>query len=75
MTAQVLITALFSKEVADYIADVHELMSMPELTTGRFSDKQLHDTLNYPVDNYVDMLNNEIGQEIGLRLKEKYNLT
>ena len=75
VTAQVLITALFSKEVADYIADVHELMSMPELTTGRFSDKQLQDTLNYPVDNYVDMLNNEIGQEIGLRLKEKYNLT
>ena len=75
VTAQVFITVLFSKEVADYIADVHELKGMPELTTGRFTDKQLRDTLNYPVDNYVDILNNEIGQEIGLRLKEKYNLT
>jgi hypothetical protein len=75
VTAQVLITALFSKEVADYIADVHELKSMPELTTGRFTDKQLRDTLNDPVDNYVDILNNEIGQEIGLRLKEKYSLS
>ena len=75
VTAQAWITALFSKEVADYIADVHELKSMPELTTGRFTDEQLRDTINYPVDNYVDILNNEIGQEIGLRLKEKYSLT
>ncbi|MDC1394954.1 hypothetical protein N8368_00420 [Bacteroidia bacterium] len=74
VNAQIFITALFSENIADYIADVHERYAMPELTTGNFSPEQLSDTINYPVDNYVDLINNEIGQEIGLALKKKYNL-
>ena len=74
ITAQAIITALFSEEIADYIADCHELNAMPALTTGKFTLDQLADTLNYPVDNYVDLLNNEIGQELGKALAIKYNI-
>ncbi len=72
ITAQALITSLFSEEIADFIADVHERYSMPELTTGEFTHEQLNDPNNYPVDNYVDIINNEIGQDIGNQLKAKY---
>jgi hypothetical protein len=72
INAQVIITVLYSEQIADFIGDIHELAYMPELTTGRFSDEQLSDTLNYPVDNYVDLINNEIGQELGKKLKLKY---
>lgn len=74
ITAQALITTLFDQEFACYIADVHERKNMPELTTGKFSEEQLRDTINFPEDNYVDMINNKIGQEVGLALKEKFNL-
>lgn len=75
ITAQALITTLFSEELADFVADVHELKNMPELTTGMFTESQLTDPNNYPVDNYIDMINNELGQEIGRQLKEKYQIT
>lgn len=74
VTAQTFITTLFSEEVADYIADVHELKGMPQLTSGLFTPLQLTDTVDYPVDNYVDMVNNELGQELGKKLKQKYNI-
>lgn len=74
ITAQALLTSLFTQEFACYVADVHERKNMPELTTGSFTEEQLQDTLNYPEDNYTDMINNKIGQDIGLILKEKYNL-
>jgi hypothetical protein len=74
ITAQALITSMFTKELASFVADVHERKNMPELTTGYFSPEQLQDTLNYPEDNYVDIINNKIGQDIGLVLKEKYKL-
>jgi hypothetical protein len=74
ITAQAFITSLFTEEIADFIADVHERKSMPELTTGKFSIAQLTDSNNYPVDNYVDMVNNELGQELGKRLSVKYNI-
>ena len=45
---------------------------MPELVSGKFSEKQLKDTVNFPTDNYVDIINNEIGQELGKYLKHKY---
>ena len=61
--------------MADYIADVHELHNMPELTTGKFTDEQLKDVDNNPVDNYVDMINNEWGQELGKQLKKKHGIT
>lgn len=74
ITAQSFITCIYSEDVADRIADLHELKHMPELCTGNFSEEQLSDTLNYPVDNYVDLINNEIGQALGIRLKKKLKI-
>ncbi len=73
--AQALITTAFSKEMADFLADVHELKNMPELIHGNFSIEQLVDSNNNPVDNYVDIVNNEIGQQIGIALKVKYGIS
>ncbi|MBK8955004.1 MAG: hypothetical protein IPM34_05535 [Saprospiraceae bacterium] len=75
VTAQALITSFFSKDLADLIGDLHERYYMPELLTGQFNEKQLQDTINNPTDNYVDLINNEIGQRLGLQLKEKYKLS
>ena len=75
ITGQAFVTSCFSEEMADYIADVHELHNMPELTTGKFTDEQLKDVDNNPVDNYVDMINNEWGQELGKQLKKKHGIT
>jgi len=45
------------------------------LITGKFTEKQLSDPKNGAVDNYVDMVNNEWGQELGKLLKQKYQLS
>jgi len=74
LAAQAIITAFFSEDLADLIGDLHERHTMPELTTGQFSEKQLTDTITSPMDNYVDVLNNEIGQRLGLKLKRRYQL-
>lgn len=74
VTAQALITTMYSEEIADFVADVHERYSMPELITGKFTETQLTDLNSNPVDNYVDLINNEIGQELGLYLKDKYQI-
>jgi hypothetical protein len=74
ITGQALISALYSVEMADFIADLHELDNMPELTSGFFSEKQLNDSVNFPTDNYVDLINNEIGQLIGSELKSFYQI-
>lgn len=71
ITAQALITTLHDEEIADYIATVHERFSMPQLVSGKFSSAQLSDTLDFPVDNYIDIINNEIGQELGKYLKSE----
>ena len=73
-TAQAFITTIFSEKLADFVADVHERKNMAELTTGKFSDEQLTDPNNNPVDNYVDIVNNEWGQELGKQLKQKYRI-
>ena len=75
ITAQAFMTALFSRETADFVADVHERHTLPQLITGRFTPTQLEDPAEGPVDNYVDMLNNEWGQELGLTLAAKYSIT
>lgn len=72
--AQSFMTSIFSEEIADYVADVHERHTMPELITGIFSESQLADREKGPVDNYVDMINNEWGQELGKELREKYKI-
>ena len=74
ITAQTFMTSVFSEDIADFIADMHELYNMPELATGHFTEKQLADFENGPVDNYVDMINNEWGQELGKVLREKYSI-
>ncbi len=74
ITAQAIITAFFSEDLAELIGDLHERLNMPELSTGRFSAQQLQDSLNNPMDNYVDIINNEIGQQLGKQLKRKYGI-
>jgi hypothetical protein len=74
ITAQAIISSIYSRELADLIADVHERYNMPELIRGDFSADQLNSLDNNPVDNYVDIINNEIGQLIGHQLKEKYKI-
>ena len=73
--SQAIMTILFSEEVADFIADTHERSSMPELITGDFTEAQISDIKNGPVDNYVDIINNEWGQELGKLAKRKYQIT
>ena len=48
---------------------------MPELITGIFTEKQLADITDGPVDNYIDMINNEWGQELGKELCLKYHIS
>jgi hypothetical protein len=74
MTSQAFITTCFSEELADFIGDSHERYRHPELITGKFTDAQLADLGEGPVDNYVDIINNEWGQELGKALKEKYQI-
>lgn len=74
ITAQAFMTSIYSERLADFIADVHELYNMPDLITGSFTEKQLADFENGPVDNYLDMINNEWGQELGKVLGKKYGI-
>lgn len=74
VTAQALITSLYSERLADFISDVHERQTMPELITGDFSPGLRNDVDKGPTDNYLDMINNEYGQELGKRLKRKYQI-
>ena len=72
--SQAIITSIFSRRLADFIADAHELARLPELVTGQFSKAQLEDLKNGPLDNYVDLLNNEWGQAFGERMQNKYDI-
>jgi len=74
ITGQAMVSSIYSAELADLVADLHERQNMPELIDGNFSEAQLNDSLDNPVDNYVDMVNNEVGQMLGRRLKEKYQI-
>jgi len=74
IVAQALMTTLFSEALADFVADTHERKNLPELITGDFTEKQRSDIKNGAVDNYVDIINNEWGQELGKLLKLKYNI-
>jgi hypothetical protein len=74
ITAQAFITSCFSEELADFIADAHERYHHPELITGIFTEEQAADLEEGPVDNYVDIINNEWGQELGKQLQAKYGI-
>ncbi|MBK9730526.1 MAG: hypothetical protein IPO83_04425 [Chitinophagaceae bacterium] len=74
MTAQAFITSCFSEELADFVGDTHERYHHPELILGKFSAKEINDLAEGPVDNYVDIINNEWGQEVGKQLAKKYSI-
>lgn len=74
IVAQAFMTTLFSERLADFVADTHERRYTPQLISGEFSEAQMADLENGPTDNYVDMLNNEWGQELGKELKDKYSI-
>lgn len=74
ITAQAFITACFSEEFADYIADVHERNNLPQLITGKFPAAKESDNVHNSVDNYVDMINNEWGQSLGIQLKKELDI-
>jgi hypothetical protein len=74
ITSQAFMTTLFSEKLADFIADTHERSTLPALITGDFTEDQIKDIQNGAVDNYVDFINNEWGQELGKLLKRKYNI-
>lgn len=74
ITSQAFITSCFSEEFADFIGDAHERELHPELISGKFTEKQIKDLEDGPVDNYVDIVNNKWGQELGKHLKEKYRI-
>jgi len=74
ITSQAFITSCFSEDLADFIGDAHERDQHPELITGKFTEKQLKDLADGPVDNYVDIINNKWGQELGKQLKAKYQI-
>lgn len=74
ITAQAFVTSCFSEELADFVADAHERFHHPDLITGKFTKEQLKDLGEGPVDNYVDLINNQWGQELGKQLKKKYNI-
>ncbi|MBK9981111.1 MAG: hypothetical protein IPP15_01570 [Saprospiraceae bacterium] len=75
ITAQAIMTSIFSEEVADFVADVHERNRLPELITGTFNEDELTDVENGPVDNYIDLINNEWGQELGKILRIKFGIS
>ena len=74
IVAQAFMTSIFSERLADFVADIHERRNMPELVTGAFSEEQIKDIENGVIDNYVDIVNNEWGQELGKILKNKYSI-
>ncbi len=75
INGQALITSLFSESFADYVADLHERNNLNEMIKGEFTQLQIEDLENGPVDNYGDLINNEWGQELGKALKNKYNIS
>jgi len=74
LTAQALMTSIFSERLADFISDVHERYHIPEMITGVYAEDQIADLEDGPLDNFIDMLNNEWGQELGKLLSKKYSI-
>jgi len=74
ITSQAFTTSIFSEELADFLADIHERKNMAELVSGKFTAEQIADIDNGPTDNFMDIINNEWGQELGKNLKKKYQI-
>jgi hypothetical protein len=74
ISSQAFMTSIYSERFADFIADMHERSTLPALITGDFTEEQIEDVKNGAVDNYIDFINNEWGQELGKMLKQKYDI-
>ena len=74
LIAQAIMTSIYSENFADFVADSHERRHIPELISGAFTENQRRDIQNGATDNYLDMINNEWGQELGKELKKIYNI-
>ena len=71
---QTFFTSIYSEGISDFIADVHERGNLKAMTNGAFTEEELDDIEFGAVDNYVDIVNNEIGQELGKSLRKKYQM-
>lgn len=65
---QSVITMLFGENVADLAGDIHE-RDQPALRTGEFKNSG---DITQAIDNYVDIMNNQIGQDLGADFKKKF---
>lgn len=72
--AQAFMTSLYSEKLADFVADLHERENMPQLISGDFTEEQIIDLEFGALDNYLDMVNNEWGQEIGKYLSKELGI-
>ena len=76
VTAQSLITSIFGETKAAFIADVHERYNMPELVSlNAIGQLRKNGEERSIIDNYVDIINNKVGQKLGSLLRKKYNLS
>ena len=73
--AQSFMTTLFSEDVAELVAEAHERKNLPELVNGNFTPEQIIDLETGPLDNYVDIINNEWGQQLGNDLKGRFHIS
>mgnify|MGYP004069215399 CR=1 FL=1 len=75
VTSQAIITSIFGQNKAAFIADVHERYNMPQLTSSQKIDSlMLEGQEKAVIDNYVDIVNNKIGQKLGIVLGRKYKI-
>jgi len=70
---QALITSLWGSQVADISGDIHE-RDQEALITGKFEGMSSQQ-MNGVIDNYVDLVNNMYGQDLGERLKDQFKIT
>ena len=74
VTTSAMMASIFSESIADFVGDAHERSTMPELLTGKFTSQEITDIDFGPVDNYLDLINNEWGKRLGKIVKEKYHI-
>jgi len=66
IVAQALITIIYSDAIADSIACYHERIRSDEL----INPLDVMELSDVHIDNYVDMINNEIGQRLGIAISD-----
>ena len=74
ITAQAMMTSLFTEKMAHFVAAIHERYTIPELISGNLTEEQINDIDFGAVDNYVDIINNEWGQALGYEICNSLDL-